>query len=279
MHHIISNDVTKVHHFNLLFGILDIPSELGAKVKASPSRLRVFPSADEAADGSFFGDRLDRFCFLFETNRPEACERLKAGRFPFNDDSSMVVFFLRVDDPPEENLKDPIGSEVINSSCGGAHKVKQRNRETKLVLSIVEQATVFVWLRDLNGIPLPTNKPRAGSGGGTSASNIMTKPAWVDHHLVFILKSIASQSGVKLESSTDSLRAKAVRLVNGWRQDMLANGSEKVDHADRFAVWRSSPYGKLWLNGDYRAPLRPFSPCLARSGSSKASSTEIARHE
>ena len=145
VHHVISNDVTKVYHFNLLFGILDIPSELGAKVKASPSRLRVFPSADEAVDESFFGDRLDRFCFLFETNRPEACERLKAGRFPFNDDSSMVVFFLRVDDPPEENLKDPIGSEVINSSCGGAHKVKQRNRETKLVLSIVEQATVFVW--------------------------------------------------------------------------------------------------------------------------------------
>ena len=68
---------------------------------------------------------------------------------------------------------------------------------------------------------------------------------------MFILKIIASQSGVKLESSTNSLRAKAVRLVNGWRQDMLANGSEKEDHADRFALWRSSPYRKLWLNGDY----------------------------
>ncbi len=59
---------------------------------------------------------------------------------------------------------DSIGSEVMNSSCGGAHKVKQGNRETKLVLSIVEQATVFVWPRDQNGIPLPTNKPRVGSG-------------------------------------------------------------------------------------------------------------------
>jgi hypothetical protein len=52
VHHVISTDVTKVHHFNLLFGILDIPSELGAKVKASPSRLRVFPFADEAVDES-----------------------------------------------------------------------------------------------------------------------------------------------------------------------------------------------------------------------------------
>ncbi len=107
-------------------------------------------------------------------------------------------------------MMDYIGSEVINSSCGGAHKDKQRNRETKLVLSIVEQATIFVWPRDQNGIPFPTNKPRASSGGGTPESNIMTKPAWVDQHLVFNLKSIAAQSGVKLETSTDSLRAKAV---------------------------------------------------------------------
>ena len=54
----------------------------------------------------------------------------------------------------------------------------------------------------------------------------MTKPAWVDHHLVLNIKSIAAQTGVQLESSTDSLHAKAVRLVNGWRQDMLAKGSE-----------------------------------------------------
>ncbi len=91
-----------------------------------------------------------------------------------------------------------------------------------------------------------------------------------------ILNNLAAQSGIKLKSSMDFLRAKAVRLVSGWRQDMLANGSEKEDHADRFALWRSSPYGKLWLNGDYRAPIRPFSPCLARSGSNKAS-TEIVR--
>jgi hypothetical protein len=55
----------------------------------------------------------------------------------------MVVFFLRVD-PLEKKLMESIGSEVIDFSCGGAHKVKQRNRETKLVLFFVEQATVFV---------------------------------------------------------------------------------------------------------------------------------------
>ncbi len=93
-----------------------------------------------------------------------------------------------------------------------------------------------------------------------------------------ILKSLAAQSGIKFESSMDSLRAKAVRLVIGWRQDMLANGSKKEDHADRFAMWKASPHGKLWLNNDYRAPIRPFSPCLARSGSIKAS-TDIVRHE
>ncbi len=101
-HHVISNDVTKVHHFNLLFGMLDISSEVGAKKKASPSRLRVFPSADEAVDESFIGDRLDRFCLSFESNRREASELIKVSRFPFKDDSSMVMFFLRMD-PPEGN--------------------------------------------------------------------------------------------------------------------------------------------------------------------------------
>ncbi len=92
-----------------------------------------------------------------------------------------------------------------------------------------------------------------------------------------ILNSLAAQSGIKLELSMDSLRAKAVRLVNGWRQDMLANGPEKEDHADRFALWKASPYGKLWLSGDYKAPIRLFSPCFATSGSNKTS-TEIVRH-
>jgi hypothetical protein len=88
VHHLISNDVTNFHHFNVLFGILNVPSELGAKVKASPSKLRVFPSADETVDKLFFGDRLNRFCSLFESNRREV------GRFIFNDDFSMVRFFL-----------------------------------------------------------------------------------------------------------------------------------------------------------------------------------------
>jgi hypothetical protein len=68
VYHVISDDITKVHTFNLLFGIREIPSKLDAKVKASPSRLRVFPTAEEAAKESFFGDRLDRFCSLFDSN-------------------------------------------------------------------------------------------------------------------------------------------------------------------------------------------------------------------
>jgi hypothetical protein len=61
VHHVFSNDVTKVHTFSLPFGIRKIPSELGAKVKPSPSSLRVFPTAKEAAIESFFGDRkIDR---------------------------------------------------------------------------------------------------------------------------------------------------------------------------------------------------------------------------
>ena len=86
----------------------------------------------------------------------------------------------------------------------------------------------------------------------------MTKPTWVDHHLVLNIKSISVQSGVRLESSTDSLRAEAVRLVNGWRQDMLANGSENGVHADRAALRRSSPHGKSWLSGDCTSLIRPF---------------------
>ena len=105
----------------------------------------------------------------------------------------------------------------------------------------------------------------------------MTKPAWVDHRLALNIKSIAAQSGVQLESSTDSLRAKAIKLVNGWRQDMLANGSENGVYADRAALWRSYPYGKLWLSGDFTVALRRFTRCLERSNSNKAS-TE-AKHE
>jgi hypothetical protein len=65
---------------------------------------------------------------------------------------------------------------------------KQRNRETKLVLSIVERATVFVWPREHTCIPLPINIPRASSGDGISSSIIMTKPTWEDHHLVLNIK-------------------------------------------------------------------------------------------
>jgi hypothetical protein len=273
VHHFISNDVTNVHTFSLLFGIREIPSELGAKVKASPSNLRVFPTPEEAAKSSFFGDRLDHFCSLFESNRREASELLQAGRFQFNANSSLVKFFLRVN-PEETLLPDSMGSETINSTGGGPCNIKKRKRETKLVLSIVEQATVFVWPRDHAGIPLPSNKPRAISGVGTSASNTMTKPTWVDHHLAVNIKSIAAQSGVHLVSSADSLRAKAVRLVNGWRQDMLAaGGSDNGVHASRVELWRSSPYGKLWLSGNFTAPIRPFTPCLVRGISNKASSS------
>ncbi len=55
----------------------------------------------------------------------------------------MIIFFLRVN-PEEALLLNSMGSEVINSAGGGANKLKQRNRETKIVLSIVEQATVVV---------------------------------------------------------------------------------------------------------------------------------------
>jgi len=74
-------------------------------------------------------------------------------------------------------MPDSMGREVINSLGGGVYKIKQRNRENKLILSIVEQATGFAWPRDHAGIPLPTNLPRASSGVGKSASNIVTKPA------------------------------------------------------------------------------------------------------
>jgi hypothetical protein len=111
-----------------------------------------------------------------------------------------------------------MGSEVINYTGEEADKVKQRKRETKLVLSIVEQATVFLWPRDRSGIPHPTNRTR---GSGTSASKSMIKSAWVDHHLVLNIKSIAAQSGVQLESSADSLRAKAVRLCMGGSKTCL----------------------------------------------------------
>jgi hypothetical protein len=77
----------------------------------------------------------------------------------------MVIFFLRVH-PEETLLLDSMGSEVINSPGGGPTKLKKRNRETKLVLPIVEQATVFAWPRDHICIPLPTKRPRASSGSG-----------------------------------------------------------------------------------------------------------------
>ena len=96
---------------------------------------------EEAAKEAFFGDRLDHFCSLFESNRREASELLEAGRFTFNENSSMVIFFLRVNQE-ETLLMDSMGSKVINFAGGGANKVKQRNKETKLVLSIVEQANV-----------------------------------------------------------------------------------------------------------------------------------------
>ena len=59
VHHVIFDDVTKVHNFSLLFGIREIALELGLKVKASPSSLRVFATPEEDANESDFGDRVD----------------------------------------------------------------------------------------------------------------------------------------------------------------------------------------------------------------------------
>jgi hypothetical protein len=131
-YHVISDDVTNVHNFSLLFGIREIPLELGLKVKASPSSLCVFATPEEAANESYFGDRLDHFCFLLESNRREASELLEACCFTFKENSSMFIFSLRVN-LEEKLLLDSMGSEVINSTGGGANKLKQRNKETKLV--------------------------------------------------------------------------------------------------------------------------------------------------
>ena len=280
VHHAISKDVTNVYEFSLLSGIRDIPAQLASKVKASIESLRVFPSPAEASKDIYFGDRLDDFCSLLVANRSEAVALLKAGHFNFNEDSTMLVFHLRVDhEVPLEKLPDPesLSSEAMHSMYKGHCKVKLRKRETKAVLNIVETAVVYVWPRDSNGFPLPTNRPRGGSKDAAATSTVMTKPSWVDHHLALNIKSLAAQYGVQLSSSVDSLRAKAVRLVNGWRQDMLAGGSQKAVHADRFASWRASPYGKMWMSGDFRAPSRAFTPCLAKSYTSKASteSTDV----
>ena len=58
VHYVISDDITNVQNSSLLFGIREILSELGLKVKASPSSLRVFANPEEAANESYFGDRL-----------------------------------------------------------------------------------------------------------------------------------------------------------------------------------------------------------------------------
>ncbi len=152
VHHVISDGVTNIHHFNLLFGILDIPPELARKVKSSPSRLRVFPSAKEAVNETFFGDRLDQFFSLFESSRQAAYELLKAGRFPFNEDSSMITFFLRVD-PLEDSKVACIGGEVDYSLGGvltnqskGIERVRWFSRLWNMHLFSYGRETIMVFL-------------------------------------------------------------------------------------------------------------------------------------
>ena len=65
VHHANFDDVSNVHNFSLLFGIREIPSELGLKVKASPSSLRLFVTLEEAANEAYLGDRLDHFLFYY----------------------------------------------------------------------------------------------------------------------------------------------------------------------------------------------------------------------
>ena len=121
--YVISNDVTNVYTFSLLFGIHEILSKLGAKVKASPSSLGVFVTPDETANKSFLGDRLDHFCSLFESNGQGALELLETGRFTFNANSLMLVFFLLVHFE-EILLLDSMGSKSINYPGGVANKIK-----------------------------------------------------------------------------------------------------------------------------------------------------------
>ena len=141
-------------------------------------------------------------------------------------------------------------------------KVKpQRSRETKQVMSIMDHAAAYVWPRDKEGIPLASHSPVAHmKGSALIQSDKMIKPTWVDHHLVSIIKSIAAQSSLQI--TPDLLRQKAVRLVSTWRKQMLA---KEENHAQanllRFELWKSSPYGKKWILGDFLPPQRPMVPC------------------
>ena len=176
-----------MYEFSLLFRIRDIPARLSSKVKACIESLRVFPSPAEASKEIYFGDQLDDFCSLLVANRSEAVALLKAGHFNFNEDSTVLVFHLRVDhEVPLEKLPDPesLSSEAMHSVYKGHCKVKQRKRETKAVLNIVETTVVLVWPRYKNGFRLTTNMPRGGPKDAAPTSTVMTnKPSWVDHHL------------------------------------------------------------------------------------------------
>ena len=268
--HPLSGDETNTYEFSLLFNLPEIPGQLASMVKApSQSSLRVFPSQDAVGKLNFLGDRLEGIIEAFMVDRVETIALLEAGGYTFENGSSTAVFFLRVDrallpkrqvlqeiahDTQARNLSPAKGSEAM--------KVKPlRSRETKQVLSIMDHAAAYVWPRDKEGIPLASHSPVGHmTGSACMQSDNMIKPTWVDHHLVSIIKSIAAQSSLHI--TPDLLRQKSVRLVSTWRRQMLAKEANHA-HANllRFELWKSSPYGKKWMSGDFLPPQRPLMPC------------------
>ena len=201
--------------------------------------------------------------------RVDTITLLEAGGYTFENGSTTAVFFLRVDRallPKRQVLKeiahDTQARKLSLAKGSEAMKVKpQRSRETKQVLSIMDHAAAYVWPRDKEGIPLASHSPVGHmKGSALMQSDKIIKPTWVDHHLVSIIKSIAAQSSLQI--TPDLLRQKEVRLVSTWRRQMLA---KEANHAQanllRFELWKSSPYGKKWISGDFLPPQRPMIPC------------------
>jgi hypothetical protein len=127
-------------------------------------------------------------------------------------------------------------------------------------MAILQHAAAFVWPRDENGIPLPCYNQQNSAipcEHAASPSPIRSKPNWVDVHVLSIYKHLANESNTPLTEIQDGVWQKVVRIVFQWRRDMIA-GKDLEKNAARYALWKSSPYGKRWMSGIFAAPPRPL---------------------
>ena len=207
---------TQTHVFGTIFSVSQIPELLAAKLGCSAESLRVYAAEGEVLDKNQNGESLIEICTSISQDKESAQANLELAGFDITDDCAAM--FLGVMDSVTVRVglhRPTVAPTTITATSASmaaeapqpkaAAKVK--SRITKELQGLLEEAVTWVWPRDSNGIPLPSQQPKNAATNG----KVMVKPGWVDLHLTGKIRALISEYGLEPAESISDLRTKAAR--------------------------------------------------------------------